>query len=183
MRIAAMRLLSLLALAVAVVVHAPVSSARGHEPAKTVRLSALEASLVRELNRVRADRGLRPLRAAPRLRTAARAHTNAMLDFGFFGHESVDGTTFGERIKRYYSSRGFRSWSVGEALLASPDRKTAASSIVEAWMNSPPHREILLSPSWRDVGIGALYAPAAPGAFGNTATIAVTADFGLRIGR
>ncbi len=106
-----------------------------------------------------------------------------MLDFGFFGHESVDGTTFSERIKRYYSSRGFRSWSVGEALIASPDRKTAASSIVEAWMNSPPHREILLSPSWRDVGIDALYAPTAPGAFGNAATIAVTADFGLRIGR
>jgi uncharacterized protein YkwD len=178
-----MRIPALLALALAVAVHVPVSSARGHEATKTVRRSALEASVVQELNRVRRDRGLRPLRPAPRLRTAARAHTKAMLDFGFFGHESVDGTTFGERIKRYYSNRGFRSWSVGEALLVSPSRTTAASAIVEAWMNSPPHREIILSPSWRDVGIGALCASAAPRAFGGTEATAVTADFGLRIGR
>lgn len=178
-----MRILVLLALVVALVVHAPVSSARAPERTKTTRLSALEAALVREVNKVRVDHGLRPLRAAPRLRTAARSHTKAMLDFGFFGHESLDGTTVGERIKRYYSNRGWRSWSVGEALMAAQGSTTESTIVVTAWMNSPPHREILLSPSWRDVGIGALYARTAPGSFGNTATIVVTADFGLRVGR
>jgi uncharacterized protein YkwD len=58
-----------------------------------------------------------------------------------------------------------------------------ATAIVEAWLNSPPHREIILSPTWRDAGIGALYALAAPQEFGGSQTIVVTADFGLRSGR
>lgn len=178
-----MRFLALLALVVAVVAHAPVSSARGNQSTKTMRLTALEAALVREVNKVRVEHGLRRLRGAPRLRTAARSHTKAMLDFGYFGHESVDGTTVGERIKRYYSSRGWHSWSVGEALMATQGGTAEPSAVVATWMSSPPHRKILLLPSWKDLGIGALYAPAAPGAFGNTSTIAVTADFGLRVGR
>jgi uncharacterized protein YkwD len=177
-----MRTLALFVL-VAAVVHAPVSSARAHESTKTIRLTALEAAVVRTLNDIRADRGLRPLRPAPRLRLAARSHTKDMLDFGFFGHDSIDGTTFSERIKRYYSSRGWRSWSVGEALLTGQGRGTEATAIVKAWMDSPSHRSIILSPSWRDVGIGALYAPVAPREFGNGEAIAVTADFGLRTGR
>jgi uncharacterized protein YkwD len=106
-----------------------------------------------------------------------------MLDFGFFGHDSMDGTAFSERIKRFYTNRGWHSWSVGEALLASQSPTTEASAIVAAWLDSRPHREIILSPAWRDVGIGALYAPVAPREFGNAQTVAVTADFGLRTGR
>jgi uncharacterized protein YkwD len=182
MRKAAMRILALLVL-VAAVVHAPVSAARAEESTKTMHLAALETAVVRELNRIRVGHNLQPLRPAPSLRTAARSHTKAMLDVGFFGHDSADGTAFSERIKRYYSNRGWQSWSVGEALLASQERQTEASTIVAAWMDSPPHRDIILSPSWRDVGIGALYAPVAPREFGDAQTVAVTADFGLRAKR
>ena len=42
-----------------------------------------------------------------------------MLDHGFFSHHSADGTAFNERIRRYYTDRGFTNWSVGEALMAS----------------------------------------------------------------
>ncbi len=178
-----MRILALLMLAAAVAVQAPGSAATATPDTRTLRLQSLEAAVVREINRARAERGLRPLRQAPSLRTAARSHTKAMLDVGFFGHESADGTAFSERIKRYYTSRGWRSWSVGEALLASPSRQTEALTIVTAWLDSPPHREIVLSPAWRDVGIGALYAPVAPRAFGGAEAIAVTADFGVRSGR
>ena len=75
-------------------------------------------------------------------------------------------------------------WSVGEALLASsgqdgraPERSSRPGS------SRPPHREIILSPTWRDAGIGALYAPDAPNEFGGAETIVVTADFGLREGK
>ena len=177
-----MRILALLTL-VAAVVYVPVSSARAQQDTTTQRLTALESAVVREVNRVRTTQGLKPLRAAPSLRSAARGHTKSMLDLGFFGHDSVDGTAFSERIKRYYTSRGWRSWTVGEALLASQSRQTEATTIVAAWMESPPHREIVLSPAWRDVGIGALYAPVAPRAFGSGEAVAVTADFGARTGR
>lgn len=177
-----MRFLALLVL-VSAVVHVPVSSALAREDTKTTRLTSLESAVVRELNRVRTARNLQPLRTTPSLRSAARSHTKSMLDFGFFGHDSIDGTAFSERIKRFYTSRGWHSWSVGEALLTSRSRTTEARAIVAAWLDSAPHRQIILSPAWRDVGIGALYAPAAPREFGNVETVAVTADFGLRTAR
>lgn len=147
------------------------------------RRAALEAGVVRELNRVRVDRGLRPLRATPGLRAAARTHSRTMLDAGFFGHESPDGTAFSDRIRRFYTNRGWHTWSVGEALLASEDRIPGAAAIVTAWLDSPPHRQIVLSPTFRDVGIGAFHAASAPGAFEGTETVVVTADFGLRSGK
>jgi uncharacterized protein YkwD len=107
-----------------------------------------------------------------------------MIAHGFFGHDSIDGTAFSARIKRHYTDRGWETWSVGEALLASTEAETLqARSVVRAWMNSPSHREIVLSPAWRDVGLGVVYAHSAPGEFNGTEAIVVTADFGLREGR
>jgi uncharacterized protein YkwD len=166
----------------AVLVSSPVAMP-GAAPAKVERRATLEAAVVKAMNRVRVARGLRPLRAAPSLRTAARTHSQAMLAQGFFGHESADGTAFSERIKRYYSSRGWMTWSVGEALLASQGSVVDADAIVAAWLDSPPHRAIILSSTWRDTGIGALYAPSAPQEFGGADAVVVTADFGLREGR
>lgn len=177
-----MRFLAVLAVAsLGVLVSSPVATPSA--PTKVERRAALEAAVVREMNRVRAARDLGPLRAAPSLRTAARSHSQAMLARGFFGHDSADGTAFSERIRRYYTNSGYARWSVGEALMASPRRAVDARAVVSAWLDSPPHRAIILSPTWRDAGIGVFYAPSAPATFGGAQAIVVTADFGLRIGR
>jgi len=147
------------------------------------RRPALETSVIREINRVRASHGLGQLGAAPGLRTAARSHSRAMLLLGFFGHDSADGTAFSERIKRYYPNRGWHRWSVGETLLARQGGAASAADVVAAWLDSPPHRALILSPTWREAGVAALYAPAAPKAFGGTETLVVTADFGVRVAR
>ncbi len=162
---------------------APAAAPAQSAAAKVERRAALEAAVVRALNRVRADAGLKPLRSSPSLRAAARGHSEAMLEIGFFSHESADGTAFSERIRRHYTNRGWRYWTVGEALLASGGKTAQPDAIVEAWLDSPPHRAIILSPTWRDAGVGALYASDAPKQFGDSATIVVTADFGLREGR
>lgn len=177
-----MRTLAVLAVALATVLMTAPTAAPA-QSAKVERRAALEVAVLRELNRVRADAGLKPLRSAPSLRTAARGHSTAMLELGFFSHESADGTAFNERIRRHYTNRGWRSWSVGEALLASAGATLEPGAIVEAWLESPPHRAIILSPTWHDAGIGALYTPSAPKEFGGSATIVVTADFGVREGR
>jgi uncharacterized protein YkwD len=143
----------------------------------------LEAAVVREMNRVRIAAGLRTLHSSPSLRTAARGHSRSMLEYGFFSHDSVDGTAFSDRIRRYYSSRGWRTWSVGETLLASPTGVVDAEAIVAAWLESPSHRDVLLDPTWRDAGIGALHAATAPNEYEGAETIVVTADFGLREGK
>jgi uncharacterized protein YkwD len=105
-----------------------------------------------------------------------------MLTHGFFSHTSADGTDFSERIRRYYTNAGYRHWSVGEALMATENRVVAAEAIVTAWLDSPSHRAIVLSPTWRDTGIGVVYDSDAPVAFGGIEAIVVTADFGLREG-
>ena len=79
-----MRLLTASALVLAAVsAWSPVASSGSS--AHVERRAALEANVVREINRVRVAHALRPLRVSPSLRTAARGHTHAMIAHGFFG--------------------------------------------------------------------------------------------------
>lgn len=177
-----MRFLVALAVAsMAILVSSPVATPSA--PTKVERRAVLEAAVVREMNRIRAARGLGPLHAAPSLRSAARSHSQAMLANDFFSHDSADGTAFSERIRRYYSNAGYVRWSVGEALMATQSRVVDAEAVVAAWLESPPHRAIVLSPTWRDAGIGVVHTSTAPSTFGGAEAIVVTADFGLREGR
>jgi uncharacterized protein YkwD len=153
--------------------------ARPHRTAApTSLLSSLEADIVGRINAQRTSRGLRPLRVSRGLTKAADFHSNQMGLFGFFEHESHNGAAFWRRIERFYApGRGY--WSVGENIFwESPD--TSGQSAVHEWMNSPPHRQNILTREWREVGVSAVHFPAAPGAFGGRSVTIVTADFGVR---
>ena len=156
--------------------------ARAQDPLLERRVQ-LETQVRRALNDVRAARGLHALRATPGLRTAAAEHSRAMLAHGFFTHASIDGTPFHHRIRKHYPARGWEVWTVGETLLADSGTTTDARAIVSAWLRSPGHRKIVLSSSWHEVGIGAFFRPDAPGHFGGSAALVVTADFGFRSGK
>ena len=152
----------------------PEASRRSH-----VSLSALETSLLARVNTVRRSRGLRALTVSGGLTSAAEYHSRQMVQHGFFEHESRNGGSFWKRVQRFYSSRGFRSWDVGENLAyGSPDLGAAAT--VRMWMNSPRHRENLLSRSWREIGLDALHDASAHGDFGGEPVTVITADFGAR---
>jgi uncharacterized protein YkwD len=157
---------------------APVASSAPRATA-IERRSTLERAVGRELNRVRAAHDLKALRFGDGLRVAAAQHSRSMLEDGYFEHESADGTSFDSRIKRYYSDRGFESWAVGEALLSS-SAEISAHEVVTTWLDSPPHREVILSPVYRDGGVGVFYASYASGDFGDQPALVVTADFGQR---
>ena len=102
-----------------------------------------------------------------------------MLQAGFFDHTSPDGTTAADRIGRSYPMRPNRRWAVGETLFSTTGELTAREAVAR-WLESPGHRDIILSPQWREVGIGAARSPLAGGAFGNQPTAVATADFGAR---
>jgi uncharacterized protein YkwD len=154
------------------------AAASAHEQAGTRQLT-LEAQLAQQVNAVRREQGLKPLKVSEKLAAAATAHTREMGTNGYFEHASFDSTPFWKRVARWYPSRGWRSWSVGENLLYSSPDVTAESS-VEMWMNSPPHRANLLSRSWREIGISAIHFEAAPGEYDGAPVTIVTADFGAR---
>ena len=171
MRIAVAALVAALAIA------PPAASA--HRGAAAVRQPALEAQLAQQINVVRRSYGLKPLMVSAKLTFAAAAHTREMGADGYFEHASFDSTPFWKRVARWYPSRGWFSWSVGENLLyRSPD--VTAESSVEMWMSSPPHRANLLSRSWREIGISAIHFDAAPGEYNGAAVTIATADFGFR---
>jgi uncharacterized protein YkwD len=170
----------LLAPLLAALALAPTSLASSQSPASVAAPQrALAAALIVEINAVRREHGLRPLVRSSKLSTAASQHTREMGVEGYFEHESLDSTPFWKRIARWYSSKNWRSWSVGENLLySSPD--LTASEGVKMWMNSAPHRANLLSRSWREIGISAMHFDAAPGEYDGGPVTLVTADFGVR---
>src|SRR5262245_8716234 len=146
----------------------------------TVALSVLESSLLARVNSVRRSHGLRTLTLSRGLTTAAAYHSQQMVLHGFFEHESQGGGAFWKRIDRFYAARGFRSWEVGENLAyGSPD--LSANATVRMWMNSPGHRENLLSRHWREIGLGAIHVSSAGGEFAGDPVTVITADFGVRL--
>jgi len=139
----------------------------------------LDSQILVAINRARADHGLAPLRPAAPLSAAAAFHSREMVEHGFFAHTSYGGGPFSQRLARFYPSNGYRSWSVGETILwVSPN--VDARAAVRDWLNSPEHRRILLGSTWRELGISALHASSAPGAFQGLEATVVTADFGAR---
>ena len=173
-------LVALLAMVLAAVSLTAPASARNDGPVRASSgVSALESAVLTSVNQVRVKHGLRPLRFSPRLSAAANRHSSTMGAKGFFSHDSADGSAFWKRIRRYYSDRNYRYWSVGENLLwSSPD--VAASQALDMWMKSPNHRANLLSKKWREIGLAAVHVRAAPGAFHGLDVTIVTADFGVR---
>lgn len=144
-----------------------------------VALSALESGLLARVNAVRRSHGLRALKISRALSAAANYHSRQMIQHGFFEHESRGGGAFWKRVERFYGSRGYSSWEVGENLAyGSPDLGAAAT--VRMWMNSAGHRENLLSRSWREIGLGAAHVGSAGGEFGGGPVTVITADFGTR---
>jgi uncharacterized protein YkwD len=170
----------LAALAVAVCGVAVAGAGAATQPARTFTAAdALETQVLVELNTIRRRHGLVPLRLSSPLSAAADAHSRAMGTYGFFAHESRDGTVFWERVKRFYVPGGYDSWSVGENLLWSSGQLSAPRAL-QLWMSSPGHRKNILTSRWREIGLSALRVRAAPGVFGGHDVVIVTTDFGTR---
>ena len=141
--------------------------------------TALEVGILVELNDVRAAHGLRPLKLSSALTAAARQHTFEMLADGYFEHESVGGTPFEQRIRRFYGPLGGARWLVGENLLSSSPG-IAAKRALALWMVSPRHRANILTADWREIGIAAVHADSAGSEYGGLPITVITTDFGAR---
>jgi len=155
------------------------ASAAGTSTQTVVAANQLENLVLDELNEVRREHGLKPLRRSAPLAAAADDHSRAMGVHGFFRHESRDGSVFWKRVKRFYGSRGYGSWSVGENLLWSTTGLDAAGA-VDLWMSSPGHRRNILSAQWREIGLSAITVTGAPGVYGGNDVVIITTDFGVR---
>ncbi len=105
------------------------------------------SEVIRLTNEQRVTNGLNPLNESSVLDAAALAKGNDMLAKGYWAHFAPDGTSPWSFFIRF----GYKYQYAGENLARDfPD----ASSAVTAWMNSPSHRENMLSPNYKDIGVG-----------------------------
>jgi uncharacterized protein YkwD len=143
------------------------------------RVSTLETSVLQQLNAIRAQHGLVPLKLSAKLSQVANDHSVQMGQDGYFAHEDATGAAFWKRIERAYPSSGWKYWAVGENLLwSSPD--VDGPGALKLWMASPEHRKNILTAKWREIGISAVHVLAAPGTYNGLDVTIVTTDFGVR---
>jgi uncharacterized protein YkwD len=109
--------------------------------------------LLHAINHARAARGLHRLFGSRVLRRAALRHSEDMMAREYFAHTSPTGSTLASRIQHSGFVQGYR-WRAGETLAWGIGSRTNGKATVAAWLHSPPHRAILLSPDFHWVGIG-----------------------------
>ena len=118
---------------------------------------------VKRINTVRAAHHLPPLRLNAALEQSAAAQSQAMLSAGTLSHSSTVGA-LAARLRPELGDRVF-----GETIAFMPTASPGA--VVGAWLRSPPHRAVLLSRTFRRIGIAAQ-----PGRVGGRRVVSFTAD-------
>jgi uncharacterized protein YkwD len=130
-----------------------------------------------DVNAQRHAYGLAPLRWNRRLARAARRMALDMGARNYFGHVNSAGQDLRARVVATgYASRA-RSWAIGENIAWASGALSTPDQIIAAWLASADHRQNMLSPSFREVGIGVVKgSPIA----GNSSGAIFVADFGVR---
>ncbi|WP_176765358.1 CAP domain-containing protein [Halovenus aranensis] len=133
--------------------------------------SELEKAIHSATNEQRAIHGYSRLAYDPHLAGIARTHSRTMATEGFFAHEFPDGSTMIDR----YRCANYDGQQAGEniakqSVASTTDTNAIATSVVDGWMDSPGHRDNILTSSFEVEGIG-LYQ-------GDDGTLFVTQNFG-----
>lgn len=142
-----------------------------------LNLTKVELLVIEEIEERRGEHGVQPvnLHHDPRLSKIARNYSWYMGHNGEFGHYVKDGETINERFERANYDCGPNRIRGGENLAKSsfraffynPDLDTPkpgsvesrlAEGIVEQWMGSDPHRDLLLEDDLSTAGVG-VYIP------------------------
>ena len=114
-----------------------------------------EALVLAQLNRDRADHGLKPLAANAQLAAIARNHSIDMRDNKFFGHQSPSTGLAGDRLR----AGGYRAVAHGENVARNDSLSQAQMSL----MASVGHRQNILHSEFTEIGIGVAARPSDSG--------------------
>ena len=120
-------------------------------PKSGVRILGYAANIsvdevIRLTNEKRAQAGLSPLEYSETLTSAARAKGSDMIGRDYWAHVAPDGT----EPWKFFKDAGYSYRYAGENLARDFSN---AFSAVEAWMASPTHKENILSPKYKEIGI------------------------------
>jgi uncharacterized protein YkwD len=139
--------------AIAVVAQAPALAAGcpgASASAASAKPGKLRSALLCVVNRKRASSGVRALRVDRRMQRAAGRHARDMERRHYFAHQRPGGPDLTTRLER----AGWRGHAWGENIAYGCGSSASPRATVRMWMNSPPHRAIMLSGTYRVGGVG-----------------------------
>ena len=149
-----------------------------------VRPTAQNLNLVRSatlclIEAARADAHMRALRSNHALQGVAGSQVAGMVHLDYFSDVRPSGQTPGALIHATsYAARA--NLITGEDIGLGTGSLATPAQMVNSWLNSPAHREIMLDPAFRDIGVGVI--AAVPSFFSGRqrgATYAI--EFGARL--
>ena len=116
-------------------------------PTVNQSVTSYEQEVIRLVNEIRAERGLRELTYNWELSRVARYKSQDMYDNRYFSHTSpVYGSPF-QMMKNF----GITYRSAAENLARG---QSSPQAVVNAWMNSSGHRANILNSSFTEIGVG-----------------------------
>jgi len=116
-------------------------------PTVSSSVTAFENEVIRLVNEIRVNNGLKPLTQDWQLSRVARYKSQDMRDLGYFSHTSPNyGSPF-EMMKSF----GITYRTAGENIAKG---YSTPKAVVDAWMNSPGHRANILNSSYTHIGVG-----------------------------
>ena len=104
-------------------------------------------AVFRLVNEARIDAGLQPYAWDVDLAVSAQLHAQDMVDNDYFDHASLDGRSFSDRAKE----AGYDAFPSGENIARG---QQDAEQVMDSWMNSPGHRNNILSDGSNEIGVG-----------------------------
>ncbi len=102
--------------------------------------------VIEDTNQKRAEKGLSPLTINSKLNEAAQRKAGDMFAFNYWAHTSPSGRT----PWAFFQEVGYKYLYAGENLARD---FMDSDSVVEAWMNSPTHKDNLLNPNYKEIGL------------------------------
>ena len=138
--------------------------------------SAVETVFLERYNTMRDERDRQQVTQRDTLSEMAQAHAENMAAHEYIGHVQPDGTTIGQRFRerglncrlpipgddRYYPAAENVAGAV-EGRVTHPNTDETfdiytngdlARFLMDSWMQSPPHREVMLLPAVEAIGLG-----------------------------
>jgi uncharacterized protein YkwD len=110
----------------------------------------LRSALLCLVNRKRAANGLGALMADRKIQRAAGRHARDMARHNYFAHQRAGGPDLTTRLER----AGWRGSAWGETIAYGCGSTGTPRATLRSWMNSPPHKDVLLSSKYDRAGVG-----------------------------
>ncbi len=108
---------------------------------------SFESEVIRLINLKREENGIPNLIQQTQLTQAAKSHSEDMACGNYFSHISPE---FGDLNLRL-DDQNYKYENVGETIAAGFE---SPEEVVASWLESPNHREILLSADYSQIGVG-----------------------------